>query len=536
MTTKTVPAPVLTLEDMIAERGKTAEAMDAIVRTATQDGGRALNATEQAEYDGLAATFDSLDANITAEATKRAKAEFDQAHASRLSRSAPLLIHVAPKTVAAQRSLDELLWSTNEVVQAGAFDRNGRFVPNAYGAVVAIDPVVVLDRAGNMVEAPRLSEFAADQQALVRRFQTLVSRMMLFGLMVGTRGKTSSAEAWERAKSDPRFAGRWQSMLRAMDVDTAAEGTEWVPTGIGATLHEKVRAAGRVANLFASIDLPTNPWKWPIEGADAVAYRVAEPTSDTATKVTASTAGTAAATFDAEILGGRILFSRSLEADSALAILGYAEGKLAQAHADAVEKAIIDGDTDGTHMDSDIGASTTAAVTSWDGLRKRGLANNSTDGGNNALTATDLRTIRAAMGKYGVNPGNLAWILPLGPYFDLLDDDDFRTVDKYGPGATILNGELGKIDGIPVIISEHGREDLNASGVYDGVTTDRTFGLIVNRGEYALGRRMAMDVEADDSIYRETYQRVVVAFQRLDFQNISGAAGTDDVGIAYNVT
>jgi len=49
-----------------------------------------------------------------------------------------------------------------------------------------------------------------------------------------------------------------------------------------------------------------------------------------------------------------------------------------------------------------------------------------------------------------------------------------RTVDKYGQFATVLNGELGKIDGIPVIVSEKIRENLNASGVYDGTTTTKT--------------------------------------------------------------
>ena len=53
------------------------------------------------------------------------------------------------------------------------------------------------------------------------------------------------------------------------------------------------RAAGKVAPLFARIDLPTNPWKWPLEAADMTAYRVAEPTADSETKLTASTPGRA---------------------------------------------------------------------------------------------------------------------------------------------------------------------------------------------------------------------------------------------------
>ena len=106
-----------------------------------------------------------------------------------------------------------------------------------------------------------------------------------------------------------------------------------------------MRAAGKVAPLFARIDIPTNPWKWPLEAADMEAYRVAEPTGDTETKFTATTPGTAAVTFDAEIFGARGLFSRSLDADSAIAVLPYVINKVAQAFSDAEEKAILDGDT-----------------------------------------------------------------------------------------------------------------------------------------------------------------------------------------------
>ena len=53
---------------------------------------------------------------------------------------------------------------------------------------------------------------------------------------------------------------------------------------------------------------------------------------------------------EAEILGGRILFSKSLEADSALAILPFTQMKLVRAFVDAEEKAILDGDGDGTQI------------------------------------------------------------------------------------------------------------------------------------------------------------------------------------------
>ena len=142
--------------------------------------------------------------------------------------------------------------------------------------------------------------------------------------------------------------------------------------------------------------------------------------------------------------------------------------------------------------------------------------------------------LRPAIGKWGLNPANLALIVGVRDYYGLLDEDDFRTVDKFGPQAVVLNGQLGAFDGIPVIVSEHVREDLNASGVEDGIVTDRSYVLIVNRGEWAFGQREALDVEVDDSLYRETYQRLVIGFMREDFQHIGDAQANDDTSILFN--
>lgn len=433
----------------------------------------------------------------------------------------------------ADRSLDELFWATDESVVAGNLDKAGVFRANAYGARNPVEQVIIRSESGFAAQAPRLAEFRPEHHGLVRSFQSTVADMVLFGLLLDKRAK-SSGDGFEVARSHRLFRDRWVSLMRAMDVDTSGEGGVWVPTGIGANLHEKVRASGKIAPLFSRIDLPTNPWKWPVEGADATAYRVAEPTGDTESKMTASTPGTVAATFDAEIFGARALFSRSLEADSALAILPYVRRKLVQAFVDAEEKAVLDGDSDGTHQDSDVGASTTDARTAWDGLRKRALAN-----AGQALTAVssaNIATLRKSMGKWGLNPADLALIVGVSGYHQLLSDTNMITVDKMGAQATILNGQIGSVYGVPVIASEHVRENLNATGVYDGTTTTKTYFMIVNRNEWAFGQRMALDVEVDDSIYRETYQRVLVGFMREDFQNIGDNSANDDTAIGYNTT
>lgn len=522
-----------TIDDLNAERGRVMARMTDLAETSKQanDGEIRFDDTERAEFDQCQVRFDEL----TAEIGRAVKAEGDSRRGEFLDHARSISIPrvvAAGEPASAKRSLDELLWATDETVAAGSFDKTGTFRQHST-ARNAVEQVTVRNEDGYAALAPRLSEFRPEHRLAVRSFQSTVADMALFGLLVDKSAK-SSRHGFEVARNHKLWKQRWQQILRALDVDTSAEGADWVPTGIGASLHEKVRAAGKIAPLFARIDLPTNPWKWPLEGADATAYRVAEPTADNETAMSASTPGTKAATFDAEIFGARTLFSRSLEADSAVAILPFVRKKLVQAFVDAEEKAILDGDTDGTHQDSDVGASTTDARTAWDGLRKKAIAQ--TVATATTCSAANLLTVRGAMGKWGVNPSDLAYIIGVSNLYDLLGDSNVLTVDKLGPQATILNGQVASLHGSPVIVSEHVRENLNASGVYDGITTTKTYMLCVNRNEWAMGQRMALDVEVDDSPYRETYQRLMVAFMREDFQSLADAATNEDTAIAYNVT
>lgn len=515
----------LSIADLRDERAKLLDEIDDILNTAREASRSVLEDDERSRHDAAVARVDELDAAIAEAEIARADADrFDGAEARRARYTSVNVNTASTPSVTATRSLDEVLWATDEVVRAS----NGNALNPVEQVIVRSQP----DEPG--VLAPRVSEFLPQQRDAVRSFQATVADMALFGMLID-RDANTSGKGFQVARSHRAFKDQWNHVLRALDVDTSGEGADWVPTGIGAMLHERVRASGRVAPLFQRINLPTNPWKWPVEGADATAYRVAEPTSDTASKVTASTPGTGAATFDAEIMGARTLISRSLDADSAIAILPYTQRKLVQAFVDGEEKAILDGDTDGTHQDADVQAlGATDVRTAWDGLRKKGLAQ--TVATATSATALNLGIVRKAMGKWGANPADLAFIIGVSNLHSLLADTNLLTVDKMGPNATLLNGQIGSVFGVPVIVSEHVREDLNASGVQDGITQTKTYMLCVNRNEWAIGQRTALDVETDDSIYRETYQRVAVAFMREDFQHIGSAAANDDTAIAFNVT
>ena len=516
--------PTPTITELRDERAALLTEIDDILNTAKEASRSVLEDDERSRHDAAVARVDEIDdILVTAELERADNDRFESAEARR-SRYSTVSVNTSTPGVTATRSLDEALWATNETVRAS----NG----TAHNPVERVIVRSTSDEPG--VLAPRLSEYQPGQRDAIRGFQETVANMALFGMLID-RDADTSGKGFQVARSHRAFKDEWSHVLRAMDVDTSGEGADWVPTGIGASLHERVRASGKVAPLFQRINLPTNPWKWPVEGADATAYRVAEPTGDTASKVTASTPGTGAATFDAEIIGARTLISRSLDADSALAVLPHTQRKLIQAFVDGEEKAILDGDTDGTHQDTDTQANGATDVrTAWDGLRKKALAQ--TVATATSATALNLGIVRKAMGKWGANPADLAFIIGVSNLHSLLADTNLLTVDKMGPNAVILNGQIGSVFGVPVIVSEHVREDLNASGINDGITATKTYMLCVNRNEWALGQRTALDVETDDSIYRESYQRVAVAFMREDFQSLASAATNEDTAIAYNVT
>jgi len=213
-------------------------------------------------------------------------------------------------------------------------------------------------------------------------------------------------------RRDPRSLKMWSefsqeasALRKAMDTATTEEGLEWIPTGFSSELIQKVKLALKVAALHGRIVMPTNPFKLPIDGADAIAYLFSESTSDTSSKITASTPGTKNVTFDAVKLACRVLVSTELEEDSVVAILPLLRDKIVQALAEAQENATINGDTAATHQDSDVTAATDTRK-AWDGYRKVALAGAKVS--LSTFNITGLRAVRTAMGKYGVNPNNLA--------------------------------------------------------------------------------------------------------------------------------
>jgi hypothetical protein len=197
-------------------------------------------------------------------------------------------------------------------------------------------------------------------------------------------------------------------------------------------------------------------------------------------------------------------------------------------------------------MDSDVTAADDPRKT-WSGLRKLCPAGTKTDGANAVLTSAMLTTNRKKMGIYAVRGDQAVHLVSIAGYNQLVADSRFVSVEKYGPAVSLIPGELGRVDGVPVVPSEQIRQDLNASGVFDGVTTSRSIAITVNRRAYVLGfrppgsganSRSTNPGKADVQILKERYFDTGEVGLRVQLRRAFGAlyGGSEtSVAVTYNL-
>jgi HK97 family phage major capsid protein len=323
---------------------------------------------------------------------------------------------------------------------------------------------------------------------------------------------------------DSRFAKdhNLRSLVRSFSSTGTGDGDEWVPTVISSNYVEEYELERKLSAAVQEIPMPSSPWELPVQTDVTRARLIGEGAA-----ITDVNFGTDKIQFSAKKLGEYYLIPEELNEDSAPAILMLGRRDVVQAQVRSVEDSMLNGDTTGTHMDSDVTASDDNRK-AWKGFRKLALEAGSTeDFAGGAISKTGLINMRKKMGKYGVNPTQLAWIFGPSAYSQAQALEIVETMEKFGPMATVLKGTLATIYGIPVIVSGDVRENLSDAGVYDGVTTNRTTALLVNHTRFKIGRRRPIRVRVQQDARLEYDRYQLASYQRLDFK------GHKQAGTAY---
>jgi hypothetical protein len=186
-------------------------------------------------------------------------------------------------------------------------------------------------------------------------------------------------------------------------------------------------------------------------------------------------------------------------------------------------------------------ATTTANKAQWllgyDGLRHSALIDNTSLANNhNAAVSDDMfNEIRAKLKKYGTRPSELVWIMDVSTFLRAQSISNFRTMDKLGPNATILTGQLGAVSGIPVIASELMRlADTDGKVTSAGNSAETGSLLIVNKTQWIQGFRRDMSVD----VFRDTQKRsniVTISFRHALTQRGTLSSQTH-TGLQYDIT
>jgi len=180
---------------------------------------------------------------------------------------------------------------------------------------------------------------------------------------------------------------------------------------------------------------------------------------------------------------------------------------VARAHGRAVEAAFLLGN--GTISGLDGHGSASAITHDISGNGAAGVSFNT-------MTGADLLNARKEMGKYGLNPSDVTFIVSQNMYYDLLSDSAFQSLDEVGTELAIkVTGTVGAVFGSPVIVSE----EFAAEGA--GVPV----AFAVYARNYVAPRLRGVTVEQDYEVMNQ--RRVIVATQSLGFNEIVAGAGTD---------
>jgi len=328
-----------------------------------------------------------------------------------------------------------------------------------------------------------------------------------------------------------KVTGRGWDTNYARDVMQKAGVTYDASTGIGldasvsSTFENEVRLEQKVANLFREMAVnsgatvmpiipDTEDANWNATGLETAANLLEEKgASDNNFHV-------GRVTLNAYRLISGTFIANDTDEQIVVNVLPWILSALARAHARAIDSSIMNGTANQAGLCGGAGTDGAGSFFAKDSAGVTDIANN----GSGALTGANLLSIRSEMGKYGVNPADVAYIVNVEEYFNLIADAAFSDISEVGSELAMkVVGQVGSIYGSPVVASDQ----------FSRATTT-TAACAVNVHNYLMPRLKAVGIETD---YEVAGQRTaLVAAQSRGFEELvagDGAADEPCVRIEY---
>jgi len=288
-----------------------------------------------------------------------------------------------------------------------------------------------------------------------------------------------------------------------------------IAQGVSTQIEKEIMQELKLAQAFREITINSQTQVLPIQ-TDALpaTWGVNTATAGNLTnrpQVTANQYNAAQVILKANRLVSTTFMDNNVDEEVLVNLMPMLIDSVARAHARAVDNAIING--------------TSGGAEGFDGLEALAGTNsvavlNATASADLSVTAAEFLAGRKLMGKYGMMPSDLVYVVSQARYYDLLADPAFADITDVGSDiATKITGMVGAIYGTPVVVSDQLETEANTASV----------GYCVNVRNHVIPRLRGVAVEQDYEVMNQ--RNVIVASQSLGFNQLRANNGTTDVSV-----
>lgn len=349
-----------------------------------------------------------------------------------------------------------------------------------------------------------------------KRFQeqTEQTKGVIEGLEAAIKEKAAELEAIQKSKmqfaegkSDVGYSDRESAVLLSKMTGKSIESTTFgrsviekagahVPSAtwekeVSLRMEDEVRRRLVVAPLFRNINMQTNVMTIPVNPEAGLATWVTNAQFGTTNSAgAAQTHQLAEITLNAYKVATSEYVAFEEQEDSLLALMPVIRDAMVRRVARAVDRAFLRGAGSGSDPVKGLASYDESSAVTLD------ISDNAV-----ASVAT-LRSMRQDLGLWGLDPADVVYVVSSDVYYQLLNDSVFQTMDKVGPQATLLTGQIGMIGNSPVLVSsEFASKDAGTVGA-----------IAVAPANFLVGNQRGLRVDTQDLV--ETQRKVLVASLR----------------------
>lgn len=338
----------------------------------------------------------------------------------------------------------------------------------------------------------------------------------------------------------------------SMDSTQSGAGQQLIGAQYVRDLWQAARAESRVFSLLSSFEM-TDPTAYlPVEADLPEMLLYSEATSSSQSANASVNTGSNRVTITASKLGFNQYWSGEMDEDSLIPFVPFLRQQLSVATAHYMDSLVLNGDTTtagtGNVNLDDAAPAATKHYLAFNGLRRVGLTDNTANSKNasGALTYALLKEQQKRMRSdlylqdwgHPTNPTDLIYVTDPDTGDKAAMLDEVISVDKFGPSATVITGQLGRIGQSP-LISSMAMSKTEADGKVSTTSANNTKGQVLafNRNGFKVGFRRRVRVETFRDI--KTDQFIIALYMRVGMGRYSptgAASGIEAADVLYNVT